>query len=40
MGLLVTYFLNENFPQVIDYNFTVDIEKQFNIIADEDHYFY
>lgn len=34
MGLLVTDFLNENFGQVMDYNFTADIEKQFDIIAD------
>ena len=34
MGLLVTDFLNENFAQVMDYNFTADIEKQFDIIAD------
>ncbi len=34
MGLLVTDFLNENFPKIMDYNFTADIEKQFDIIAD------
>ncbi len=34
MGLLVTDFLNDNFSQVMDYNFTADIEKQFDIIAD------
>ncbi len=34
MGLLVTDFLNDNFAQVMDYNFTADIEKQFDIIAD------
>jgi DNA topoisomerase I len=32
--LLVTDFLNENFPQIMDYNFTADIEKQFDIIAE------
>ena len=36
MGLLVTDFLSENFSQVMDYNFTADIEKQFDIIADGD----
>ncbi len=36
MGLLVTDFLNENFAQVMDYNFTADIEKKFDIIADGD----
>lgn len=36
MGLLVTDFLNENFSQVMDYNFTADIEKQFDIIAEGD----
>lgn len=34
MGLLVTDFLNENFGTVMDYNFTADIEKQFDIIAE------
>jgi DNA topoisomerase-1 len=34
MGLLVTDFLNENFAKVMDYNFTADIEKQFDIIAE------
>jgi len=34
MGMLVTDFLNDNFSQVMDYNFTADIEKQFDIIAD------
>ncbi|HJW30315.1 MAG TPA: DNA topoisomerase, partial [Saprospiraceae bacterium] len=34
MGMLVTDFLNDNFAQVMDYNFTADIEKQFDIIAD------
>ena len=36
MGLLVTDFLNENFAQVMDYNFTADIEKKFDIIAEGD----
>lgn len=36
MGLLVTDFLNENFSIVMDYNFTADIEKQFDIIAEGD----
>ena len=34
MGLLVTDFLSENFPIILDYNFTADIEKQFDIIAE------
>ena len=34
MGMLVTDFLNDNFAQVMDYNFTADIEKQFDIIAE------
>ena len=34
MGMLVTDFLDTNFKQVMDYNFTADIEKQFDIIAD------
>ncbi len=36
MGLLVTDFLNENFPQIMDYNFTADIEEQFDEIAEGD----
>ena len=36
MGLLVTDFLNENFSEVMDYNFTAEIEKQFDIIAEGD----
>jgi DNA topoisomerase-1 len=36
MGLVVTDFLSEHFPQIMDYNFTADIEKQFDIIAEGD----
>jgi DNA topoisomerase-1 len=36
MGMLVTDFLDTNFKQVMDYNFTADIEKQFDIIAEGD----
>ncbi len=36
MGLLVTDFLNDNFSEVMDYGFTAEIEKQFDIIADGD----
>ncbi|MEO5907440.1 MAG: type I DNA topoisomerase, partial [Saprospiraceae bacterium] len=36
MGLLVTDFLNDNFSTVMDYNFTAEIEKQFDIIAEGD----
>jgi DNA topoisomerase-1 len=34
MGLLVTDFLNEHFSTIMDYNFTAEIEKKFDIIAD------
>lgn len=33
MGLLVTDFLNEHFPKIMDYNFTAQIEEQFDVIA-------
>ncbi len=36
MGLVVTDFLNEHFPQIMDYYFTADIEKQFDVIAEGD----
>ncbi len=34
MGMLVVDFLSENFKDVMNYNFTADIEKQFDHIAD------
>nr|WP_287420855.1 type I DNA topoisomerase [Candidatus Brachybacter algidus] len=34
MGMLVTDFLNEHFDKVMDYHFTAEIEKEFDIIAD------
>ncbi len=34
IGIVVTDFLVENFSKVLDYNFTADVEKQFDIIAD------
>ncbi|MFZ1228788.1 MAG: type I DNA topoisomerase [Saprospiraceae bacterium] len=34
MGMLVTVFLNEHFDKVMDYHFTAEIEKEFDIIAD------
>lgn len=34
IGMLVTDYLMEHFPQIMDYNFTADIEKQFDEIAE------
>lgn len=34
IGLLVTDFLIENFSNILDYNFTADIEQQFDDIAE------
>lgn len=34
MGLVVTDFLVEQFPKVLDYNFTAKVEKEFDDIAD------
>ncbi|MFA5044502.1 MAG: type I DNA topoisomerase [Paludibacter sp.] len=36
IGLVVTDFLIENFPDVLNYNFTADVEKEFDNIADGD----
>lgn len=33
MGMLVTDFLMEHFGEIMDYSFTADIEKEFDIIA-------
>ena len=33
LGILVTEFLIENFPQILDYSFTADVEAQFDDIA-------
>ncbi|MDR2681338.1 MAG: type I DNA topoisomerase, partial [Tannerella sp.] len=33
-GIVVTDFLIANFPRVLDYNFTANIEKKFDLIAD------
>ncbi len=33
MGITVSDFLNENFDEIMDYGFTADIEKQFDVIA-------
>lgn len=33
-GLVVTDFLSEAFPQIMDYNFTANVEKEFDTIAD------
>ena len=34
IGIVVNDFLKENFPSIMDYNFTADIEKEFDEIAD------
>ena len=34
IGLVVNDFLTDNFPQILDYNFTADIEKEFDEIAE------
>jgi len=34
IGLVVTDFLTEYFPDVLNYNFTADVEKEFDNIAD------
>ncbi len=34
LGLVVTDFLNQHFDKVMDYNFTAEIEKEFDEIAD------
>ena len=31
IGIVVNDFLQENFPEIMDYNFTADIEKEFDI---------
>ncbi|NOU61228.1 type I DNA topoisomerase [Marinifilum caeruleilacunae] len=33
IGMVVTDFLNEHFPNVMSYNFTADVEKEFDDIA-------
>jgi DNA topoisomerase-1 len=33
-GIIVNDFLTENFPNVLEYNFTADLEKEFDKIAD------
>ncbi len=33
IGMIVNDFLLENFPEIVDYNFTADIEEQFDEIA-------
>ena len=34
IGMVVNDFLNENFPSILNYNFTADVEKEFDLIAD------
>jgi len=36
IGIVVTDFLTEYFPDVLNYNFTADVEKEFDNIADGD----
>ena len=36
VGIVVTDFLMENFPRVVDYNFTADIEERFDQVAQGD----
>ncbi|MBP3229096.1 MAG: type I DNA topoisomerase [Bacteroidaceae bacterium] len=34
LGLVVNDFLLEHFPAILDYNFTADVEKEFDAVAD------
>ena len=34
VGIVVNDFLNDNFPQIMDYNFTANVEKEFDDIAE------
>jgi len=34
IGTVVNDFLTENFPEILNYNFTADVEKEFDSIAD------
>jgi DNA topoisomerase-1 len=34
IGLVVTDFLTENFPDILSYNFTAEVEKEFDLIAE------
>jgi DNA topoisomerase-1 len=36
IGTVVNDFLTENFPEILNYNFTADVEKEFDNIADGD----
>ncbi len=36
MGMVVNDFLMENFQEIMDYNFTASVEKQFDVIAQGD----
>ena len=36
VGMVVNDFLKEYFPQIMDYNFTASVEKQFDEIAEGD----
>jgi DNA topoisomerase I len=33
IGMIVNDFLVENFPEIVDFNFTADVEEQFDMIA-------
>jgi DNA topoisomerase I len=35
IGMIVNDFLMENFSEIVDYNFTAEIEEQFDEIAGE-----
>ncbi|MDE6099929.1 MAG: type I DNA topoisomerase [Paramuribaculum sp.] len=34
IGMVVNEFLTENFPKVLDYNFTADLEERFDLVAE------
>lgn len=36
IGMIVNDFLVENFPEIVDYNFTAEVEEQFDLIAEGD----
>ena len=36
IGIVVTDFLTDSFPEILNYNFTADVEKEFDNIADGD----
>lgn len=36
IGIIVNDFLTEHFPGILNYNFTADVEKEFDLVADGD----